>query len=176
METILPVKKATAADYRRLPEGALYQLINAELVMSPAQKKSHQEILGEIFLRVGMYLKSHPIGKVYPSPFDVHFDEENIFQPDICFIVNENLKNFHEDGYYYGSPDMVIEILSPSNAIIDLTEKFRIYERFGVIEYFIVDPDSKEVMAYILFEGRYYENYREKGIIGSTLLNAIFSF
>ena len=176
LETSLRKKQWSAEDYRKLPEGSLYQLINGELLMSAAPKKTHQEILGDLFSEIHHFVKEADTGTVYPAPFDVYFDERNVLQPDICFIASENSKNFRDDGYFYGSPDLVIEILSPSNAIEDFTRKFRAYEKFGVKEYFIVDPESKDVIAYSLTNGKYQEVYRESGIIISGVLHHEFHF
>ena len=176
LETSLRKQEWTAEDYRKLPEGSLYQLINGELLMAAAPKKPHQDILRELVLEIGNFLRENPAGSIYPAPFDVYFDERNVLQPDICFIARENSKNFRDDGYFYGSPDLVIEILSPSNAIEDFTRKFRAYEKFGVKEYFIVNPESKDVIAYSLTDGKYQEVYRESGIIISGVLHHEFHF
>lgn len=158
-----------------LPEGAPYQLINGELIMSAAPKKNHQDICREIMLAIGNYLRQNKKGLLYNAPFDVHFDSENVFQPDIVFISNENLKNFR-DGYFYGAPDLVVEILSRANAYEDLTRKFRAYEKYAVKEYFIVDPESKDVTAYRLTKGKYSATYKEAGVIISEILGEEFSF
>lgn len=76
--------KATVQDYRKLPEGSPYQLIEGELVMIPAQKPIHQMVSGNLFEILRKHLKNK--GMVLFSPVDVYLDEENAFQPDLIFI------------------------------------------------------------------------------------------
>src|SRR5438105_296318 len=99
----------------------------------------------------------------------------SIFQPDILFVSKENLSRIERDGIH-GTPDLVIEILSPSNAYNDFATKLHIYEKYGVSEYFIVDPETREVIAYRLSAGKFKEAYREQGIIISKILNRQFHF
>ncbi|MBA2422393.1 MAG: Uma2 family endonuclease, partial [Chitinophagales bacterium] len=121
METTLK-KKATKQDYMNLPEGAPYQLINGELIMSPAPKFNHQNIILEISFLIKNFLNNNPIGVLVISPMDVHFDEENIFQPDILFISKEN-KNCRIEDWVYGPPDLIIEVLSEFNSYFDTKKK-----------------------------------------------------
>ncbi len=139
-------KKATKQDYMNLPEGAPYQLINGELIMSPAPKANHQRIIGRLFNLLYDFVNANNMGEVIISPMDVHFDEENIFQPDILFVSKES-KNCRIEDWVYGAPDLIIEVLSESDSYYDTKKKLRVYEKYGVKEYFIVDPNDKEVIA-----------------------------
>ncbi len=138
-------KRLNVNYYKLLPEGAPYQLIEGKLVMTPAPNPEHQMVLANIFDSLRMFTKN--IGLALCAPVDVFLDDENAFQPDLIFISRENLGIIKEDGIY-GPPDLVIEILSPSTAHYDLREKFRVYERSGVKEYWIVDPGMKIVEIY----------------------------
>jgi len=71
------------------------------------------------------------LGTVRYAPYDVYLDDKNAFQPDILFVRKENMHLIEEDGLY-GAPDLVIEILSPSNSKYDLKVKKEVYERYGV--------------------------------------------
>jgi Uma2 family endonuclease len=175
MLTTVTTLKKTVQDYKQLPEGSLYQLINGKLIMSPAPKRSHQKLAGLIFKLIAVYLDCNPSGEVYHAPFDVYLDDENIVQPDICFVSTINLSILTEDGAE-GVPDMVIELLSPSNAYYDLRAKLQLYEKYGVKEYFIVDPEDNMVIAYKLTEGRYKELYREYKKIDSEELGTMISW
>lgn len=135
--------------WESLPEGTLCQLINNKLIMSPSPKEIHQEVLNRINVRIFNFLEISKIGQVRISPYDVHFSKQNILQPDLFFLRNENLDRIEKDGLY-GSPDMIIEVSSPSTSKIDYGEKKSVYEAFGVQEYFIVDPGSKMVYPYFL--------------------------
>ncbi|MEO6845044.1 MAG: Uma2 family endonuclease, partial [Ginsengibacter sp.] len=121
------------------------------------------------------FLRKNNIGKVLIAPTDVRFSKENILQPDILFIKNENLFKIKEKRIA-GAPDLVIEILSPSTSQLDYEEKKSIYERFGVSEYFIVDPGSKSVDSYFLKEKVYEEQKTLTGKISSKILGIKISF
>jgi Uma2 family endonuclease len=104
------------------------------------------------------------------APYDVHFSKQNILQPDILFIQNKNLDKIQSRGVF-GAPDIIIEILSPSTSHLDLDEKKLIYEKFGVQEYFTVEPNSKSVTSFFLKDGEYEEQETTKAIVKSVLLN-----
>ena len=161
--------------WESLPEGTLCQLINNKLIMSPAPQDLQQVILGEIYIEISLYLRKKKIGEVRISPYDVHFSNQNIFQPDILFIKNENLHKVDKKGLS-GAPDMVIEILSPSTSQLDFEEKKLVYEKYGVSEYFIVDPNSKSVFAFFLNNKEYEEQETIEGKIKSVLLNTEITF
>ncbi len=140
-------KKYTYEDYSKLPEGATYQLINGELVMSPSPTTFHQIIVNNISTLLTNHVRKNKLGRILPSPIDVYFNEYETFQPDIVFISQER-KEIIKEKRIEGSPDLVIEILSESNAYYDLKHKKNIYEKYGVKEYWIVDPMEKSVEVY----------------------------
>lgn len=175
METILEKKKATVEDYRKLPEGAPFELIEGNLVQEPSPEYGHKRASMDLASDMHQFVKKNRLGEVLAAPMDVYLDEENVFQPDILFVSKENISRIERDGIH-GAPDLVIEILSPSNAYNDFATKLRIYEKHGVREYFIVDPETKEVIAYRLSKGKFKEAYREAGIIVSKILNQEFHF
>jgi len=121
------------------------------------------------------FVKAQRLGEVLVAPMDVYLDEENVFQPDILFVAKENHSLIEEDGVH-GPPDIVIEILSPSNANHDLSTKMRIYEKYRVKEYFIIDTLSKNVTRYTLVNEKYQDVFREAGVIISEVLNHKFEF
>ncbi len=96
-------------------------------------------------------------------------------QPDIIFIANNNLDKIEKAGLK-GAPDIVIEILSPSTSHFDMEEKKSIYEQFEVKEYYIVEPNSKNVYTYILQNREYKELDMETAKITSRLLNKTIEF
>jgi Uma2 family endonuclease len=138
-------KRLSVNYYKILPEGAPYQLIEGELIMTPAPNPRHQLICARLFEKLTQITKGK--GVIFFSPIDVYLDRENAFQPDIIFISGDRKEIIKEDGIY-GPPDLVIEILSPSTAHYDLKEKFRVYEKSGVREYWIVDPGMNSVEIY----------------------------
>jgi Uma2 family endonuclease len=143
--------------------------------MSPAPKSIHQSILGKIFFEISKFLEVNKIGELYIAPFDVHLSKRNILHPDLAFVANQNLHLVEEKGLV-GSPDIVVEILSPSTSHLDLGEKRDIYEHYGVKEYFIVDPSSKNVISLIL-GGKEFKALEETvGNFYSPLLDTTISF
>jgi Uma2 family endonuclease len=175
MITALHPPKTIYEVWESLPEGTLCQIINNNLVMSPAPFDIHQVILNKINNRIYTFLEKNPIGEVRIAPYDVHLSKQNIFQPDLIFILNENLRYVEPKGLA-GVPDIVIEVLSPGTANKDLKEKKNVYEKYAVKEYYIVKPDNKNVKGYIL-RGKVFEALDETvGSITSQLLKTKISF
>jgi len=139
-------QRMTAAEFALLPAGPPYpELINSLLKMPPSPEFSHQEISMELSSEIHLYSKKNELGIVVTAPMDVHFDENNVFQPDIIFISKERLPKLLSDGKKIkGAPDLVAEILS-SNKKSALEEKMSIYERYDVRENWVVDPKKKFV-------------------------------
>ncbi|MBW8050395.1 MAG: Uma2 family endonuclease [Cytophagales bacterium] len=166
---VIQKKRYTIKDYQLLDEGAPYQLINGELIMTPSPTTPHQERSVDIIYQIRHFLKANPIGKVFSAPTDVYFDEHNALQPDIIYISRERIDIIKKAGIY-GAPDMIIEIQSPSTGYYDTNSKKKIYERYGVKEYWLIDPADNEVIGYELVKGKYKEFYRGTGKFTSKVL------
>lgn len=89
----------------------------------------------------------HRLGKVFIAPLDVYLTETNVFQPDVFFLSNANLPLMRPDGMH-GAPDLVIEIVSPSNAALDKKRKRPVYAQCGVKEMWLVDPVLEQIHRY----------------------------
>lgn len=174
-QTLIHPLRSMLEVWKTLPEGTLCQLINNKLIMSPAPKILHQEILNEINIGISIYLRENALGKIFIAPLDVHLSKQNILQPDILFVKNQNLNKTKEKGLF-GAPDLVIEVLSPATSQLDYVEKKNLYEKFGVSEYFIVDPESKSVDSWFLKAGKYEEQKPVIGTIRSKILRTQISF
>ncbi len=161
--------------WKSLPEGTLCQIINNNLFMSPAPLNVHQVVLNIINNRLFNFLEKNPVGEARIAPFDVHFSKQNIFQPDLIFILNENLKLIKARGLF-GVPDMVVEVLSPGTADKDKGEKKAIYEQYGVKELFLVEPETKTVSAFILQENKFATGKVTTGFFKSQLLKTTIKF
>jgi len=164
-------KKYTYEDYAKLPEGAPYQLIGGELIMTPAPTPYHQRISRKIEFLLIEYVEKNELGEVFDAPIDVYFEETETYQPDIIFISKERL-NIIGETKIKGAPDLIIEILSPSTAYYDLKKKFKIYEKHGVKEYWIVDPEEKSIEIYQNEGGQFrlIQTEKETGTINSLFL------
>ncbi len=144
--------KLTVDDYLALPEdGRRYQLVDGDLVMAPAPLRYHQRILLRLSYLIMDYLEEHPEGELNVAPFDVHLDEHNVFQPDLCWFSDERSRFLSRRGAE-GPPDWVIEILSDSTARTDRIPKRTLYAKFGVRELWLIDPDSDLIERYLLQE------------------------
>jgi Uma2 family endonuclease len=161
--------------YRMLPEGTRAELIKGILFMSPAPTLGHQNIIFVLTGQFYNYINSENKGIVFVSPVDVYFDQKNAVQPDIVFISNQRKNILKEDGIY-GAPDLVIEVLSPGTKKFDLDKKKKIYERHGVKEYWVVDPETKESLGYQLKNSKFILFKQEKGKLASALLKHTFKF
>jgi len=164
--------KKTIKDYMELPEGTPYQLVEGELIMSPAPGYAHQEVEKQLFVILYSFVEKAGKGKVFIAPFDVYLDEENAYQPDLVVVLKDSRARVEERGIF-GAPDVVVEILSPSTAYYDLTEKKDVYERVGVKEYWIVDPKRKTFEIYSNSEEGFKLicHAKAKGKVRSELLN-----
>lgn len=160
--------------WESLPEGTNCQIIKNKLTMSPAPLDNHQEVLLSIATKIFIFLEKQQAGVVRISPYDVHFDQENIYQPDIFYVAKENLHKIK--GHFYGAPDLIIEVLSPSNANYDKVDKKEIYEKYAVKEYFIVEPTDKSVISYFLVNDEFVQRESKPGVLESKLLGTTFTF
>lgn len=137
----------TVEDYRATPEGTHYQLVEGELIMSPAPNRFHQDVVLNLIDLLRGYLRTHPIGRVYVAPFDVFLSDHNVFQPDVLYVSAANFPRFAEDGLH-GAPDLAIEVLSPGTAQLDKKNKRRVYAQVGVKELWLVDPLLLQIQVY----------------------------
>ena len=141
----------TYDDYVTFPDndGIRKEIIEGELFMSPAPSIKHQLILRNLFRVLDNFIMEHNLGEIFFAPCDVIFSNINIMQPDILFISNENSKILTALNIK-GAPDLIIEILSPSTIENDRIYKKLVYEKFGVKEYWIVDPQEEMIEVWAL--------------------------
>ena len=123
--------------------------------MSPGASFTHQSVVVAILTQLGNYLQDKPC-KVFTAPFDVRLnadaDDDTVVQPDVLVVCDPS--KFDTKGIV-GAPDLIVEVLSPSTEKHDRNTKFRLYQRFGVREYWIVDPSNETASINILNSGRY---------------------
>jgi len=135
----------TAELVRALPEdGKRYELVSGELVVTPAPAPLHQKILVALFQRLDSYLRSTVSGRILWSPADLAFGEDEILQPDL-FVLPASLRPGFSAWSEVTSLLLAIEVLSPSTARYDRILKRKRYQRGGVPEYWIVDPDARVI-------------------------------
>jgi Uma2 family endonuclease len=141
---------------QELPEydGLRLELIEGELFVSAAPNLLHQYVSKNMTLALGQYVRSKELGVVFAAPTEVRLAADTAVQPDFIFVSRERM-HILKAANIEGAPDLVIEILSPSNRRVDLIRKKAVYERLGVLEYWIVDPDTRSVAIFALVDGRY---------------------
>lgn len=142
---MLPIPKHwTIEDYATFPDdGNRYEIIDGALFVTPSPNGRHQGVHSELFLRLGIYLKANPIGRVFSSPADIILAPDTIMQPDL-FVLPVGLE-IGEWEDVRGRLLLAIEILSPSTATRDRTIKRERYLRAGIPEYWTVDPRQRQV-------------------------------
>ncbi len=176
MEVLDQIPKTALDVYRLLPEGTLCEVIDNILYMSPAPKYTHQRLVLLLAKKLSNHTDTANLGEVLISPVDVYFENlTSAVQPDLIYVSTKNMGIMNEDGYIYGAPDLVIEVLS-SDRKRDLVLKKSLYERAGVKEYFVVDPTTRKMQLFVLENNNYKLVYDEAGLFQSPMLNLQFSF
>ena len=140
--------KLTYDDYLQFPDDGLrHEIIEGEHYVTPSPSMRHQRISRRLLYLIEHHLQQHPIGEVFHAPFDVLLSEYNVLEPDLLFLSLARSPLLTEKNLQ-GAPDLVVEILSPSTASRDKRLKRDVYERTGVDEYWVVDPDRDVVDVY----------------------------
>ena len=143
-------RRWTAADYRRLPEGPpYYELEEGELREMPRPRRIHQAIIKKLLVALDNYLTKQPIGDVW-SEVEVVLSPARIYIPDISFLLAENMSRFahDDDTAIQGPPDLTVEVISPSTAARDRSQKLRAYYQAGVPWYWLVESDTLLITEY----------------------------
>jgi len=143
-------------DWERLPDdGYRYELINGELVRSPPPAVAHQDASENLSWAMSSHVRKHKLGKIFLAPIGVRIPpRREPVQPDIIFISTKHLGIVGEK-YIEGAPDLIVEIVSPSNWNVDRQDKFAAYARAGVKEYWIVDYRAKTIEVFLLEKSEY---------------------
>lgn len=142
----------TTDDYFDLPETTQpTELLHGEIVVSPAPMPIHQEVNYE----VATVLKGLvPHGKVYQAPLDVYLEEGVVPQPDVFWVCGPNLAKVQAKRVM-GAPDLIVEVLSDGTRRRDRRDKYDLYQKHGVHEYWLVEPSETYVEVYTLDQGQY---------------------
>jgi Uma2 family endonuclease len=149
MKPASPGLKLTYDDFVLFPDdGKRHELIAGEHYVTPSPNFAHQAILGNLHLLIGLWLEAHPVGKVFLSPLDVVLTAFDVVEPDLLYFSNERAAQIVTPQNLRGAPELVVEIASSGTRRRDETIKRHLYERAGVSEYWIVDPDIEVVRVY----------------------------
>jgi Uma2 family endonuclease len=153
MAYIIPA--LTVDDLDQFPDdGMRREIIDGELYVGAAPSKEHQELSKRLLRILDRLAEATGWGKVYYSPVDVYLSEESQVQPDLLLLRRERL-DLYRGNKVYGAPDIIVEILSPSNRSYDLVEKAHLYAKAGVPEYWVADPLAPSFQMLALVDGQY---------------------
>jgi Uma2 family endonuclease len=170
-------KMLTYREYREMEfdddDNFQYELIEGQLSKKTPNSIKHQRVSGDITFLLSNFLIQNPIGEVLFAPLDVVLNEYNAVQPDVFYVSKNKEYILNEvEQVVIGIPDIIVEILSPSSVKRDRITKKKIYEQFGVTEFWLVDPSYKNVEVFRLVEGAFElaDFVEENGTVKSTVL------
>lgn len=167
--------KFTYSDYLLLPDnGKRYEILEGELLMSPAPNAKHQTTLIRLVRILSAYVEKNILGQVFIAPFDVVISKNDVVQPDLIFIPTKNefkIKSSHMEG----APDLVVEIVSPGSAQRDRIIKRKIYALHGVKEFWLVHPEKEQIQILRLEKGDFKRiaELKREDILTSPLLSGL---
>jgi Uma2 family endonuclease len=162
--------KLTYDDYLLFPDdGQRHELIAGEHYVTPTPIRKHQAIAMNLSGMMWAHLQHHPIGRVFAAPFDVIFSPFDVVEPDLLYISRERLARIETSPWVKGAPDLVVEIGSPGTRKRDETIKRALYERFGVGEYWVIDPEIDATTVYRR-PGERYERVAQLTVAAADVL------
>jgi Uma2 family endonuclease len=163
--------KWTYEEYYLLNDDRRYEIIDGNLLMAPSPDTWHQDWLNSLNLLITPFVRKHRLGRIFIAPLDVVLDPQNTVQPDLVFVASANTSIIQRRAIF-GTPDLLVEMISPSSVRRDRHEKKALYARFGVKEYWIGDP-ANQSLEILTLKGRTYEllcSAELKGVLRSNVL------
>lgn len=168
------IPKLTFEQFRQLPsDGKRYELVHGEVHVTPAPATRHQAVVQNLALNLGSHVIKNHLGEVWTAPLDVRLSEDTVLQSDLIFISNARAGIIQEN-WIAGSPDLVVEVLSPSTAPHDRATKLPIYAEAKVPEVWLIDSQAKTVEILKLQGEKYLVDatYAGHQVLTSSLIPA----
>ena len=164
--------KLTYEDYLKTSDDKRYELLDGELIILPAPSIAHQHVAVKLATRLDTFVEDKNRGVVYSAPTDVVLSETHVVQPDLMFISSERA-GIVTSANIQGAPDLIVEIRSDSTAERDENLKRKLYAKFGLKEYWLVDPDAMTITVLLLGQDDYAEEatYTEGQTLTSSILD-----
>jgi Uma2 family endonuclease len=162
------IRKLSYEEFQTLPRDGSkrFELIEGEVFMTPSPNTSHQRAVGRLFRALSDYVDENDLGEVFIAPYDIVFSKWTALEPDLLFVGKEQ-RSIITDANVQGVPDLVIEMLSPSNKEYDRDTKLRAYEKAGVPEIWYFDPEDRTAEILNLgSDGRYVVTAKLSGNAG----------
>lgn len=166
--------KFTYEDYLLFPDdGRRHELIDGEHYMTPSPSTRHQRISRNLLTLLHNYLRQSKAGEIFDAPTDVLLSDQDVVQPDLLFVSAAKAEIIKEKEIR-GAPDLIVEIISETTRKTDEVIKRKLYERYGVLEYWIVDPELETIKVFRMTEQGYVRSSElsneAKDILTTTLL------
>lgn len=136
------------------PDSGNYELHKGQIIAMPTPTPLHQLVSANLLTEITMFTRKAKNGRVLSAPMDTVFSPNDVLQPDILFLSSKNLHLIGEKKIE-GAPDLVVEILSPSNSIKEMAYKKMIYEMSGVLEYWVIHLENQTITQYLSIEGEF---------------------
>ena len=153
---IATLRPLTYNDLRDMPDdGQRYEIIDGELIVTPAPTMGHQRVVGRLYRLLDDYARRVQGGEVALAPFDVRLGHFDAVEPDLVFLTATRPRVPNDENSIDYAPDLVVEVISPSSRRVDRIRKMALYARSGVSEYWIADPMDRTLMVNLL-EGKEY--------------------
>lgn len=146
----------TVEDYMNLDDDRRYELIEGELLLTPAPASIHQHFITLFGAELAIHVRDNALGRVYDAPFDVVLADDTVVQPDVTYVAADRVDEVLDEQGAFGAPDLVVEVLSPSTERRDRIAKRRIYADKGVDWLVFADPPSRVVEAFHLEDSGKY--------------------
>lgn len=139
----------TERDYLALPEtNRFVELADGSLEIHEMPSEVHQRVLGNLYFLLRLFLQDHPLGTLRPAPLPVRLRPGLIREPDLVFLSTAHTDRIAEQ--FWGVPDLVVEVHSPSTRALDQGDKMREYALAGIAEYWMVDTDDPSIAVYVM--------------------------
>jgi Uma2 family endonuclease len=165
----------TYQDWLLMPESnQIMELWNGEVIVPPGPESVHMDAQHELFVQLWSAAKGVPTAKVYSAPYDVRLRDQTVVQPDIVVFTGSSPGRQTRRGFE-GVPELIVEVLSPSNRGYDLIRKAALYAEVGVPEYWVIDPAARHLILGRLADGYYEREIVHAGSVLCTALNAFIS-
>jgi Uma2 family endonuclease len=149
MQPAAPHTRLTYDDFVLFPDdGRRHEIIDGEHYVTPNPKTRHQVLVGRLHFEVESYRRQHPgVGRIFVAPFDVLLSRWDVVEPDLLFVAGDQAEIVTAQNVQ-GAPALVVEILSPGTRKTDEHVKRRLFERGGVREYWLIDPELDVVKVF----------------------------
>ncbi len=150
------IPKLSFEEFRQLPiDGKRYELIRGEVHVTPAPTTRHQTVLHNLDMSLGLFVRKNKLGEVWEAPLDVRLSLDTALEPDLIFVSNAQVGIIQEN-FIAGTPDLIVEVLSPSTAAHDRATKLPIYAEADVPEVWLIDSQAKTVEILKLQGKKYF--------------------